>query len=109
MVQVAYHERVATTELQHERAQPPTEASAKAGRSGGSRGNAAKGFANAPVKVDMCCSHERKHRNAIEPHATIAEWDGDRLTLYDKSQWVDNVRSEIAHVFGMPEQNIRVV
>ena len=45
----------------------------------------------------------------MEPHATIAEWDGDHLTLYDKSQWVDNVRSEIAHVFGMPEANIRVI
>ena len=45
----------------------------------------------------------------MEPHATIAEWDGGNLTLYDKSQWVDNVRSEIAHVFGMPEANIRVV
>ena len=45
----------------------------------------------------------------MEPHATIAEWDGDRLTLYDKSQWVDNVRNEIAHVFGMPEDRIHVV
>jgi xanthine dehydrogenase YagR molybdenum-binding subunit len=109
LVQVAYHEQVATTELRHERAQPPTEASAKAGRSGGARGDAATEFAQAAVKVEMWCSHEREHHNAIEPHATIAEWDGDHLTLYDKSQWVDNVRSEIAHVFGMPEEHIRVV
>src|SRR5262249_39832149 len=34
---------------------------------------------------------------------------GDHLTLYDKSQWVGNVRSEIAHVFGMPKEKIRVV
>jgi xanthine dehydrogenase YagR molybdenum-binding subunit len=74
------------------RPQPPTEASAKAGRSAGSRGNAAKGFAGAPVKVDMCCSHERERRNAMERHATTAEWDGDRLTLYDKSQWDNGAR-----------------
>jgi xanthine dehydrogenase YagR molybdenum-binding subunit len=109
LVRVAYHEEAATTELHQERAQPPTEASAKAGRSGGSRGDAATAWAAAPVKVEMWCSHEREHHNAMEPHATIAEWDGDHLTLYDKSQWVDNVRSEIAHVFGMPEKNIRVV
>jgi xanthine dehydrogenase YagR molybdenum-binding subunit len=109
LVEVAYHEAAAATELQQESAQPPTEASAKAGRSGGSRGDAATSFIEAPVKVDMWCSHEREHHNAMEPHATIAEWDGDHLTLYDKSQWVDNVRSEIAHVFGMPEENIRVV
>jgi xanthine dehydrogenase YagR molybdenum-binding subunit len=45
----------------------------------------------------------------VEPHATIAAWDGDRLTLYDKSQWVDNVRSEIAHVFGIDEAKIHVI
>ncbi len=45
----------------------------------------------------------------MEPHATIAEWDGGRLTLYDKAQWVDNCRREIAHVFGMQEADIRVV
>ncbi len=109
LVQVAYHEQVATTEVRHDRAQPPTEASSKAGRGGGSRGDAEKAFAKAPVKVDMWCSHDREHHNAVEPHATIAEWFGDHLTLYDKSQWVDNVRSEIAHVFGMPAENIRVV
>ena len=109
LVQVVYHEAAAATELQQNDAQPPTEASAKAGRSGGSRGDAATAFTEAPVKVDMWCSHEREHHNAMEPHATIAEWDGDHLTLYDKSQWVDNVRSEIAHVFGMPEENIRVI
>ena len=26
----------------------------------------------------------------IEMHATIAAWDGDRLTLWDKTQWVHN-------------------
>jgi xanthine dehydrogenase YagR molybdenum-binding subunit len=45
----------------------------------------------------------------MEPHATIAEWDGDRLTLYDKAQWVGNVRDEIAHVFGIPADHIRVI
>ena len=61
------------------------------------------------IKIDMSCGHAREHHNAMEPHATIAEWDGDRLTLYDKSQWVNNVRMEIAHVFGIPETNIRVI
>lgn len=109
LVDVAYYVEPAATELRQERAKPPTEASARGGRSGGSRGDAAEAFAKAPAKVDMWSSHEREQHNAMEPHATIAEWDGDHLTLYDKSQWVDNVRSEIAHVFGIPEQSIRVV
>jgi hypothetical protein len=42
-------------------------------------------------------------------HATIAAWDGDRLTLWDKTQWVHNVADEIAAVFGIPAEHIRVV
>ena len=109
LVQVVYYEAAGGDRAAAGSRTAATEASAKAGRSGGSRGDAETAFTEAPVKVDMRCSHEREHHNAMEPHATIAQWDGDHLTLYDKSQWVDNVRSEIAHVFGMPEANIRVV
>src|SRR2546428_9630468 len=42
-------------------------------------------------------------------HATIAAWNGDRLTLWDKTQWVHNVADEIAAVFGIPAQNVRVI
>ena len=42
-------------------------------------------------------------------HATIAAWDGDRLTLWDKTQWVHNTADEIAAVFGIPAENIRVI
>ena len=49
LVQVVYYEAAAATELQQDLAQPPTEASAKAGRSGGSRGDAASAFTEAPV------------------------------------------------------------
>jgi xanthine dehydrogenase YagR molybdenum-binding subunit len=66
-------------------------------------------FAAAPVKVEAIYTQPREHHNAIEPHATIAVWDSDFLTLYDKTQWVDNDRKEIAHVFGIPEESIRVV
>jgi xanthine dehydrogenase YagR molybdenum-binding subunit len=109
LVRVSYQAAPAIMTVDPGQAKPPTQASAKAGRSGGGRGDADAAFATAPVRIDMHCSHEREQHNAMEPHATIAEWDGDRLTLYDKSQWVDNVRMEIAHVFGMPEENIRVV
>src|SRR5947199_3011153 len=42
-------------------------------------------------------------------HATIAAWDGGRLTLWDKTQWVHNVSDEIAAVFGISPENIRVI
>jgi xanthine dehydrogenase YagR molybdenum-binding subunit len=51
----------------------------------------------------------REHHNPIEMHATIAAWDGERLTLWDKTQWVHNTADEIAAVFGIPAEHIRVV
>jgi xanthine dehydrogenase YagR molybdenum-binding subunit len=73
------------------------------------RGAAVKELGQAPVKVDAVYVHPREHHNAIEPHATVAAWEGERLTLHDKTQWVRNDRAEIAHVFGIPEANVRVI
>ncbi len=93
-----------------DRAEAPDDPVEESGRPGDTeRGDAEAAFAAAPVQLDAHYSHEREHHNAMEPHATIAAWDGDKLTLYDKSQWVDNVRSEIAHVFGIDAANIHVI
>lgn len=34
-------------------------------------------------------------------HDTVAAWDRDRLTQWDKTKWVHNVADEIAAVFGI--------
>ncbi|HEY2029084.1 MAG TPA: xanthine dehydrogenase family protein molybdopterin-binding subunit [Myxococcales bacterium] len=48
--------------------------------------------------------------NPLEPHATIAVWEGDdQLTVYDSSQWVFSVRNKIANAFCIPKENVRVV
>jgi xanthine dehydrogenase YagR molybdenum-binding subunit len=110
LVRITYAPEEPTTVFQISDGKPTSEEWAKAGRPADTeRGDADAALATAPVKVDIACSHGREHHNAMEPHATIAEWDGDRLTLYDKSQWVSNVRKEIAHIFNMPEADIRVI
>ena len=73
------------------------------------RGDPDGALAAAEVKIDQTYVIPRENHNPIEMHATIAAWDGDRLTLWDKTQWVHNVADEIAAVFGIPAQNIRVV
>ncbi len=46
----------------------------------------------------------------MEPHATIARWEGGRLTVWDKTQWVgDGTQLELATVFGMPRSDVRVI
>src|SRR5204863_5502112 len=41
--------------------------------------------------------------------ATVAAWDGDKLTLHDKTQWVDNVQKQVAAAFGLDKDDVRVV
>jgi len=48
--------------------------------------------------------------NPMEPHATIAVWDGpDRLTLYDATQGVFSDRRRVAHLLSLDPNNVRVV
>ena len=50
-----------------------------------------------------------EHHNPIEPHATIAVWSGDNLTLYDKTQWVKSVQQHLGAVFGIPQEKVVVI
>jgi xanthine dehydrogenase YagR molybdenum-binding subunit len=73
------------------------------------RGDPEIALADADVKIDAEYLIARQQHNPMEPHATIARWDGDRLTLWDKTQWVANVRDELAAVFGLPPENVHVI
>ncbi len=74
-----------------------------------SRGDADAAVAEAAVKVDENYDIARENHNPMEPHATIAAWNGDRLTLWSKSQFLVNERAEIAAVFGVPVDNVEVI
>lgn len=74
-----------------------------------SRGDADAAVAEAAVKVDEIYDITRENHNPMEPHATIAAWNGDRLTLWSKSQFLVNEQAEIAAVFGLPVGNVEVI
>ena len=61
------------------------------------------------MKVDATYGIARENHNPMEPHATVAAWDGDRLTLWSKSQYVVNEQAEIAAVFGIPAEDVQVI
>ncbi|WP_298725920.1 xanthine dehydrogenase family protein molybdopterin-binding subunit [uncultured Ferrovibrio sp.] len=82
----------------------------RAGRSGDSAiGDADAALANAAVKVDAKYEMARENHNPMEPHATVASWNGDQVTLWSKSQFVVNEQAEIAAVFGIPVENVQVI
>jgi xanthine dehydrogenase YagR molybdenum-binding subunit len=73
------------------------------------RGNPDRAFAGAPVQFKATYSTPVEHHNPIEPSATIAEWEGERLTVHDSTQGVTNARKRLATVFGIPVSNVRVI
>jgi xanthine dehydrogenase YagR molybdenum-binding subunit len=74
------------------------------------RGNAAKAFKQAPVRVEAEYRIPVEHHNPMEMFGATAVWEGDgRITVYDKTQGPLNCRNYVAQVFGMPEDAIRVM
>ena len=73
------------------------------------RGDPDAAFAAAPVKIRETYSTPWETHNPIEAHVTIAQWDGDRLTVHDSTQGVSRVRSRLAQTFELPEENVRVI
>ncbi|MGC7101742.1 xanthine dehydrogenase family protein molybdopterin-binding subunit [Amycolatopsis lurida] len=73
------------------------------------RGDAEAGLGSAEVRLEMTYRAGRNHHNAMEPHATVASWDGDRLTVWDKTQYLVGAQGELAAVFDVPVQSVRVI
>jgi xanthine dehydrogenase YagR molybdenum-binding subunit len=74
------------------------------------RGDADTALNDAEVRLELTYRLARNHHNPMEPHATIARWDGTNLTVWDKTQWVvEGTRRELAAVFGIPQQSVRVI
>ena len=73
------------------------------------RGDTARGLADAEVKIEHTYTTPFENHNPMEPHNTQAAWDGDKLTLYDSTQGIFNIRNSVARAFGIPPENVRVV
>ncbi len=73
------------------------------------RGDIDRGLIDADVRIEGIYTTPMQHHNPLEPHATIAQWEGDRLTLHDATQYVSGVRETIAKVLGIDAANVRVV
>ena len=88
----------------------PGPRSAEAGQPGETRrGEPDAALAIAPVRVVAEYVIPRESHVPIELPVTVAQWQDERLTVWDKTQWVGNVREEMAAVFDIPVESVRVV
>jgi xanthine dehydrogenase YagR molybdenum-binding subunit len=72
-------------------------------------GDADAGLAEAAVVSDRVYTTPAFHNNPMEPHATVALWEGGDLTLYDSTQGAPMERDTVAKVFGLEPERVRII
>ena len=72
-------------------------------------GNFASAFSSAPVQLDATYKTAHESHSMLEPHATIAAWDGDELTLWTSNQMIAWTVTDMAKTLGIPKEKIRVM
>ena len=70
-------------------------------------GDFAGAFAAAPVQLDARYTTPDHSHAMMEPHASIAAWEGDKLTLWTSNQMIAWSVGDMAKTLGIPKENIR--
>jgi len=73
------------------------------------RGDLADGWLASSVRLDATYTTPIEHHNPLETHATIAEWDGDKLTIHESTQYMKGVQRILAAIFGIPPDNVTAI
>jgi len=66
-------------------------------------------FNNAPVQFDATYTTPDESHAMMEPHASIAAWDGDKLTVWTSNQMINWGVGDLAKTLGIPKENVRLV
>ncbi|MCS7198582.1 MAG: xanthine dehydrogenase family protein molybdopterin-binding subunit [Candidatus Bipolaricaulota bacterium] len=73
------------------------------------RGDIERGFAQADVIVERTFRTQCALHNCMEPHGSVALWEGDSLTVWDSTQHIFGVREGLARLLGLPLHRVRVI
>lgn len=65
-------------------------------------------FASAAVKFDATYTTPDQSHMAMEPHASMAAWEGDKLTLWTSNQMINWCQTDLAKTLNIPEENVHV-
>jgi xanthine dehydrogenase YagR molybdenum-binding subunit len=73
------------------------------------RGDLEAGFAEAEIVIERTYRTACEIHAPMEPHGSVAKWDGNRLTIWDSTQGVYAIQSGVAGSLGLPLANVRVI
>ncbi len=72
------------------------------------RGDVEAGLAKASRRIDATYETPAQYHNAMEPHAIVAAWDGDTLSIDTPSQGLIMAQGRIAGLFGISPEKIHI-
>jgi xanthine dehydrogenase YagR molybdenum-binding subunit len=72
-------------------------------------GDFSDAFARAAVKIDLTYTTPLQSHAMMEPHATLAMWDGDKLILHTANQMLNQGQQAIATTLKIPVENVRLI
>lgn len=72
------------------------------------RGDIDDALAKGSAKVDQTYITPIQNHNPMEPHATVAWWQGEKLNVYDATQYISGVKQSLARVLNIPVDDVRV-
>ncbi|WP_314104869.1 aldehyde oxidoreductase molybdenum-binding subunit PaoC [uncultured Stenotrophomonas sp.] len=72
-------------------------------------GDFEKAFDEAPVTLDAIYHTPDQSHAMMEPHATLAAWEGDKLTVWTSNQMIDWGKTDLAKTLGLPKENVRLI
>src|SRR5258708_16476448 len=90
-------------------AAPKPKAGGLTGEPDTSVGDFAGAFASAPIKLDATYSTPDHAHAMMEPPASTAVWEGDRLTLWTSNQMIDWGVDDVAKTLRIPKEKVRLV
>jgi xanthine dehydrogenase YagR molybdenum-binding subunit len=72
-------------------------------------GDFARAFAAAPIKVDETYTTPDQSHAMMEPHASIAAWEGDKLTLWTSNQMIAWGTGDMAKTLRIPKEKVHLI
>jgi len=66
-------------------------------------------FDSAPVKLDATYTTPDQSHAMMEPHASVAAWEGDKLTVWTSNQMIAWGKGDLAKTLGIPKDKVRLV
>jgi xanthine dehydrogenase YagR molybdenum-binding subunit len=109
ILRITYDEQPAKLDFMgrlNEARPPKTRSNAPAKKS---RGDTNAALGKATVTSENTYITPLQNHNPMEPHATVAWWEGEKLSVYDSTQYISGDRMTLAQIFNLPQENVHVM